>query len=174
MHPPQINTLIQDGEEIGSHTVDHTSLVTLFPNQVTWELTDSQRTLQRQFGQKVTDFASPYGYVNDRVIQQIRRVYQSHRGTDAALNDPADFNPYNIQSVIYDNSMKFGDIKNWIDQAIQTKNWLVLTFHQVDNSRGEYSVTPKLLEQIFAYVASHSVMRPMTVNQALMEVYQQT
>lgn len=174
MHPPQINTLIQDGEEIGSHTVDHTSLVRLFPNQVTWELTTSQQTLQQQFGQNVTDFASPYGAVNDRVIQQIRQVYQSHRGTNVALNDPADFNPYNIQSVIYDNSMKFGDIKNWIDQAIQTKNWLVLTFHQVDNSGGEYSVTPELLEQILAYVASHSVIRPMTVNQALMEVYQQT
>lgn len=172
MNPNQIRTLIHNGEEIASHTVDHRSLVTLFPNQVRWELTVSQQTLQQQFGQKIDDFASPYGEVKESVLQQIRGVYASHRGVDSGLNDPRDFDPYNIQCVTIENTTTFAQIKQSIDQAIQTKAWLVLAFHQIDTSHQQYSVTPEFLEHILAYVASHPIPS-VTIEQALSEIDQQ-
>lgn len=174
MYPNHVRTLIQDGEEIADHTVDHADLAKLPPQRVQWELSYSQQTLQQLFGQKIVDFATPYGSYNEDVLQEARRLFESHRSTNDGLNGPGDFDPYNIQSITYGDSITTLDqYKQWIDQAIQTHQWLVLTFHQVDTSGQQYSVPPKLLEQILAYTASHPEIRPMTMSQALAEVYQQ-
>ncbi len=174
MDPNQVRTLSRDGEEIGAHTVDHADLTTLSPQQAQWELSYSQQTLQQLVGQKIVDFAAPYGSYSEDEQQEARRLFESQRSTDVGLNGPGSFDPYNIKSITYgDNATTLDQYKHWIDQAIQTHQWLVLAFHQVDTSGEQYSVSPKLLEQILAYTASHSEIRPMTMAQALAEVYQQ-
>jgi peptidoglycan/xylan/chitin deacetylase (PgdA/CDA1 family) len=173
MYPNQVRTLIQDGEEIADHTVDHENLAKLPTQRVQWELSYSQHTLQQLFGQKIVDFATPYGSYNEGVLQEAHRLFESHRSSTVGLNGPGHFDPYNIQCVTYDDTTTLDQFKYWIDQAIQTHQWLVLTFHQVDTSGQEYSVSPKLLEQILAYTASHPEIRPMTMAQALAEIDQQ-
>ena len=181
MQPSMVGTLIKDGMEIGDHTVDHHSLRLLSPEQTYWEIHQSKVDLEQQFGIHITDFASPYGDVNDSVLAQIRGIYQTHRSTDVGLNTASEFDPYNIMCVTrYANEgTTVADIKGWIDRAIKTKTWLVLAFHMVDGtsekyyeSRDPYNASPEFLEQVLAYVASNKI-QPVTINQALSEVEQQ-
>ena len=136
----------------------------------------------RQFEIHIKDFASPYGSVNDKVLQQIHLWYQSHRSADVGLNTASEFDAYNIMCVTIDREegTTLANIKRWIDQAIKTKTWLVLAFHQVDGpgekyyENGDpYNATPEFLQQILSYVAAHPQTRPVTIDQGLSEVYQQ-
>lgn len=172
MNTNQIRSLLQDGEEIADHTVDHRNLARMTHNGVEWELSVSQQILQNTFGQRIDDFASPYGSVNEDVLQQVRGLFESHRGVVEGLNGPQDFDAYNIRCITVENTTSFAQIKQWIDQAIRTKTWLVLLFHQIDKSGLQYSATPSFLEQNLAYVTSQPI-QPMTVKQALAEIYHQ-
>jgi peptidoglycan/xylan/chitin deacetylase (PgdA/CDA1 family) len=173
MNVNQTSDLLRKGEEIGGHTVDHRDLASLDPTIVTWELSVSQKQLRNQFDQKIDNFASPYGSVNDRVLEQIRRYYTSHRSTDEGLNEPTDFDPYNIQCFTYTKDMTVAQMEHLVDQAIKTKTWLVFAFHQIDGSTSPYAAEPQVLAQILQYVNNHKSILPMTIEQALTEVRQQ-
>ncbi len=181
MLPNMVSGLVQHGMEIGDHTVDHRDLNSLFPSQVSREIEQSKTDIEHHFGVHVLDFAPPYGDANDRVMQQVRPLYQSSRSTDVGLNTASSFDTYNIMCVTIDTQegTSLGNIENWIDQAISAKAWLVLAFHQVDgpgqkfyDNSDPYNASPDFLEKILSYVATQRI-QPVTINQGLSEVYQQ-
>jgi peptidoglycan/xylan/chitin deacetylase (PgdA/CDA1 family) len=53
MTVPQVQTLIAEGNEIGSHTMMHPDLTTLSATEAETELRDSQAWLKTQFGLSV-------------------------------------------------------------------------------------------------------------------------
>ena len=178
MLPNMVSKLAESGMEIGDHTVDHPHLPELSSTAVEAEISDSKAYLGR-FGQKIVDFASPYGEVNDEDLRLIRQLYQSHRSTDEGLNNATDFDPYNILCVtIYAwEGTLIRNIKHWIDLAIKTKTWLVLAFHQIEGTGGKYyndpyNASPVFVEQVLSYINDRHV-QPMTINEGLSEVFQQ-
>jgi peptidoglycan/xylan/chitin deacetylase (PgdA/CDA1 family) len=58
---PQLKTLVADGMEIGSHTVDHQDLGTLTDLKLRFELRDSRNQLQQKLGVPVQFIAYPSG-----------------------------------------------------------------------------------------------------------------
>lgn len=176
--PDMVRQIAKTEMEIGDHTVDHQSLPLLTSAAVNTELADSKAYLE-QFGQ-VVDFASPYGAVNAEDIQFIKGLYQSHRGTDVGINLADRFDPYDLLCVTIDANKQrgsFAQIKPFLDEAIKTRTWLILAFHQVDAPGGKYATdpynaSPELLAQILSYIQDHHI-QPMTVNQGLSEVYHQ-
>lgn len=61
--------MMKAGFSCGSHSVTHARLATLSPTACTRELRDSRQRLEDGLGAAVTDFAYPYGSVNDTVRQ---------------------------------------------------------------------------------------------------------
>lgn len=173
----QIKSMQNAGHDIASHTVSHPDLMTISDSDIRKELSDSQNTLNREFGGPTIDFTSPYGSFNDHDLEIVSQYYRSQKSAEGdprasnnqSINTKATFKPMDIKSYSIRKTTSLSDLKELVRQAQTTNGWLVLTYHQVDNSNEEYSVTPKIFEQQMAYLSGLN-MRSATVNQVLNQI----
>jgi len=174
MSVPQIKSMEVNGHQIASHTVTHPDLTTLTDQELTTELVDSKATLIKDFGGPVDDFTSPYGAYNAHTLQFIAKYYRSQKNAEGdpaaneleAINVGASFNPMSIQSYSVRNTTTMDDLRKLIKDAEDNNGWLVLTYHQVDNSGSPYSVTPQVFAQQMKLIDQSPVRTP-TVGQVM-------
>ena len=161
----QITKLQSQGWEIGSHTVTHPYLATsdatdgqpnvLTPAQVTTELTQSKTTLASH-GINAQAFSTPYGDYNNSTLAQIAKYYSSHRGfADQNPNNWA-YNDYLLNDMQVQEGVTVAQVEARIDQAIASKQWLVLTMHDIkakpSTNPDDYEYSTAELTAIAAYV----------------------
>ncbi|HTW91275.1 MAG TPA: polysaccharide deacetylase family protein [bacterium] len=60
--------------EIASHTVTHAWLTRISTTSAWWEITESKRHLESMFGRPVITFVYPYGDMNGRIRDLVRRA----------------------------------------------------------------------------------------------------
>jgi peptidoglycan/xylan/chitin deacetylase (PgdA/CDA1 family) len=180
----QLETLQNDGWEIGSHTVTHPYLATsdatdgqpnvLTAAQVTQELTQSKADLAAH-GINATDFSSPYGDYNNAVLAQIAKYYASQRGfADQNNNDWPSFNDYIVNDYHVEGTTTVAQVEAKIDDAIANKRWLVLTMHNIlpapSTNPDDYEWGTTQLDQVAAYVKAKQdagLINSVHVNQGL-------
>lgn len=168
----QVKAMDQAGHEIGSHTVSHPDLTTSSNSGLGSELKQSQATLKTLLGKPVTSFAIPYGSYNKTVLAGIKQYYASARSSDLGFNTLNNLNPYNLRIQYVGASTTSAEVKGWIDEAIKTKSWLVILYHQINTSGSEYSTTPAQFEQNLQALQASGVS-VQTVSQALQELLPQ-
>jgi|GEM_PF-3365983 len=165
----QLKALKGDGHEIASHTVTHPDLTTLGSKKLNAELANSKAWLENNGLGPIYDFACPYGEYNSTTIAATKQYYISQRsGYDEGFNSPGAFDPYKIKVQIVVNTTTLAEVSSWLAQAKADKTWLVLEYHQVDNSGDEYSLTPANFERQ-AQAIQASGVEAVTVKQALDE-----
>jgi peptidoglycan/xylan/chitin deacetylase (PgdA/CDA1 family) len=76
MNKDQINELIKEGWEVGSHTMTHPNLNSISIENITKEIEDSKTVLETMFGIQVISFAYPYGLFNKRLLNHVRINYK--------------------------------------------------------------------------------------------------
>jgi peptidoglycan/xylan/chitin deacetylase (PgdA/CDA1 family) len=180
----QVETMQNNGWEIGSHTVTHPYLATsdatdgqpnvLTAAQVTQELTQSKADLAAH-GINATDFSSPYGDYNNSVLAQISKYYASQRGfADQNNNDWPSFNDYIINDYHVEGTTTVAQVEAKIDDAIANNRWLVLTMHNIlaapSTNPDDYEWGTAQLDQVAAYVKAKQtagLITPVHVNQGL-------
>lgn len=141
MTSDQIDAFKRGGHQIASHSVSHLNLTKVDDKTLEQEVVSSRETLEDKFG-PIHDMASPLGAFNDHTITNIKRHYRSHRSTQTGLNTRESFDRYNIQVQNITPNTTIEQVENWILEARQQNGWLVLVYHQVDESGDDYSVTP--------------------------------
>lgn len=72
MTAEQVRQVADMGLEVGSHGLQHVSLVSLSDAELARELADSRAALQDISGQDVAGFCYPYGDIDDRVVAAVR------------------------------------------------------------------------------------------------------
>lgn len=152
----QAHSMKKAGHEIGSHTVDHKNLTTLDETDLSNELTVSKSMLQKEnLVPQYVDFASPNSAVNDQVIQSVKKSYASHRNTLADIGNgmtAADVNlgpvlpRYSIIGFSVRNNTTAEQIKQALDYTKNNNGWLVLVYHQIDDSNELFSVNKQTFE----------------------------
>lgn len=139
-----IRSFQENGHEIGSHTITHPDLTTLNNKKLDQELRQSKNFLQKYFG-TVSNFASPYGAYNDRVITYIKKYYRSHRTVDAGFNSKDNFDIYRLKVQNILNTTTAAEVASWVATAKNQKVWLILVYHKVDTQNvGPYDTTPAI------------------------------
>lgn len=176
--------------EIAAHSVTHpllastdptTQPVALTSDQVIAELTNSKSAILANTGINTTDFATPYGDWTQPVLAQIARYNASHRGfadsidqgTADGVIDHGNTFPYN-DYLLYDLPVQAGvtvdQVKSYIDQTITNKQWLILTFHDIQpvasTSPDDFQYNTADLDAIAAYVKSKN-LQVVTINEGL-------
>jgi len=68
----QLKTLLANGMEIGSHTVNHPNLRQLKPSQLTIEIKNSKTILEKNLNYQVEVFCYPYGVFDSKIIEMVR------------------------------------------------------------------------------------------------------
>lgn len=171
MTPTQLRSLHAAGEEIGSHTVTHTDMLTETPTQWITEFSKSKQQLQNWIGTPVTDFAYPNGLYSKQTTAYAKKYYASTRGVEDGLNSKDNFNPYDIKVQNIFDTTTTAQVADWVKQAKATHTWLVLVYHSVDSTTGagdDFNVTPTQLDAQFAAIKA-SGLPVMTYQQALQQ-----
>src|ERR1700754_4379558 len=85
----RVRELIADGWEIDSHTLTHPDLTMIGAEQLTAEVAESRRRLQRAFGVPVNFFCYPAGRYDDAVIAAVEAAgYLAATTVNPGLADP--------------------------------------------------------------------------------------
>jgi len=163
----QAHSMKKAGHEIGSHTVDHKNLTTLDETDVNNQLEVSKSMLQKEnLVPAHVNFASPNSAVNDQVIQSVKKSYASHRNTLADIGNgmtAADVNlgpvlpRYSIIGFSVRNNTTIDQIKQALDYTKKHNGWLVLVYHQVDDSNELFSINKSTFESQLRLVAQSKI-----------------
>jgi peptidoglycan/xylan/chitin deacetylase (PgdA/CDA1 family) len=172
----QIQSMQKAGHEVGAHTASHADLTQLDEQQLTYELVDSQKALTKHFG-AVVDFTSPYGAYNAHTLKVIGQYYRSQKNAEGdpaaneleAINIRSGFNALNIKSYSVRKTTTPDDLRKLIKAAQDHNGWLILTYHQVDDSEDLYAITPVVFEQQMELV-KNSDIRSATVGEVFKAV----
>ncbi len=157
MNPTMITEMHNNGHEIGSHTRTHPHLPQLSTQAMLSEVNDSKQALIDIGITPVETFVYPYGEFNASIIQAVKDAgYIGARTVNRGYNTSATDNYVLLEQEIQ-NTTTFADVKSWVDTAIAQDRWLVLTFHQVDDTGSQYGNSPALFQQIVDYVAATNV-----------------
>ena len=68
----QLREINAQGHEVGSHSINHLDMLRLSPEEQTYELTNSKKTLEQKLEQEITVFSVPFGRYNRRILRRIK------------------------------------------------------------------------------------------------------
>jgi len=116
----QIQTLVSDNlVEIGSHTLNHSDLTSLTPEQAKYQIQESKNYFEKNFNITITSFCYPYGFYNNSLFPFLEEA-----GYKTAVTTK--------QGVFYSNEFKF-EIRR-IRPGILTGDSLISFLENLSNS----------------------------------------
>lgn len=157
MSPAQIKHMISRGHDFQSHSVTHGDFTKMSKEDLYSELYTSRTEIEQVTGKPVEDLAVPLGAYNNDVKAAAKTWYRSLRTTQPGINTRANFDAYEILSPSIQHAYSVEDVQKLIDEAKRTNGWLILTYHQVDNSGTKYSVTPTQFRDQMQAVANSGI-----------------
>jgi peptidoglycan/xylan/chitin deacetylase (PgdA/CDA1 family) len=152
----QVYDYVKAGHEVAAHTFDHKNLTKISDKELAGEVSLPKKGFSKCFGDS-TDFAYPYGAYNVHTTSAVKGAYQTARSTDVGYNTADQFNPYElkVQNVTADTTPE--QVQAWLDTAKANKVWLILVYHQVDNSHSEFSRSPAAFESDMQKVVASGI-----------------
>ena len=162
----QVVSLQNDfGWEIGSHGYTHNNLTQMTLEQARLELDRSKADLINH-NINVKSFASPYGSVNESILNYVTTIFDSHRSAWNLANTlPLD--KYYLKAMSVSPTTPVSQVKLWIDQAKQNKEWLIIYFHALTTGQSapaNYDYNVGDFEQILDYIKTSNL--PVMTNTA--------
>lgn len=130
--PEDIEALYESGWGIGSHGVSYQELTEADPNTLSTEISRSKQTLE-EIVPEVSQFAAPYGEVDQEVIDAIAEYYQVNliKKEESAINEMpfAEKQIYNLQTLDLE-ELSLAEAKEKIEQ-VEEKEWLIISLEGV-------------------------------------------
>ncbi|MBI2024180.1 polysaccharide deacetylase family protein [Candidatus Giovannonibacteria bacterium] len=153
----QIKELFNMGHEIGSHTRTHADLPTLTAAEQKEEIEGARQDLLALNIGPIPSFAYPFGDYDSTTLQIVKNSGYSNARTTIVRNANPTSDPFQLPAFSVQVTTPISQVKSMIDNAIANKQWLILTFHQIDNGGEKYSITPANFNQIIDYLAAKNV-----------------
>ncbi len=148
------------GWEIGAHTNSHQPMTTLGANQKLKQITQSQSAFNAQ-GIYPTAFASPEGDYDPATLALLSKYYTSHRGFHDTGYNVFPYNDYILRVQQVQVGVSVDQVKAYIDYARDNGVWLILVFHDIQDSPNldpnEYEYSTADLDAIANYVKQANV-----------------
>ncbi|MFH1968329.1 MAG: polysaccharide deacetylase family protein [bacterium] len=165
----QMLDMQNQGHEIGAHSKTHSDLTTLTDAQLTDEILGSKQTLEALGANTITSFAYPFGEWNENIKNILGQ--SGYQGARTAMLQDGGFNyanqdPFLLKTVSVEIDTSVTEIQQWILEAINNRTWLILVYHQIENSGGQYSTTPQNLRSVANYISANNV-KTVTIGQGL-------
>ena len=142
-----IEKLQYDGWEINSHTRSHSCEGEFDNKRLASEFLGSKIDLENH-KLLAENFVAPCGVITPEILETVKGHYLSLRTSGPGANPIPVADPYSLKTYVLNNSTTLDYVKNLINDAKSEKYWLLLAFHQIDNSGTKYAITPELFTQI--------------------------
>lgn len=153
----QLKEIYNAGQEIGAHTRTHPFLSQLSPADQQAEIAGARQDLLAWQVGPVTSFAYPYGDYDSTTLATVAQAgFSTAAATINGYVMPTS-DRYQLQRESVEVRTTVAQVKQWIDAAVANKQWLILSFHEVNESGNQYSTTPDTFNQIVDYLVQKQV-----------------
>jgi len=152
----EVKQTAADGEEIGAHTQTHPHLPTLTVDQQTQEIDGSKSDLQ-SWGLNPLTFSYPYGEYTTDTVQIVKDAGFTSAVTTAKKPVLTTSDRLQIESPSIQDTDTVASIEQMIQNAMSKHEWLIMTFHRIDESGDQYSITPQNFQAIVDYVHQNQI-----------------
>ncbi len=169
MSMAELQALQANGNEIGSHSVDHSDFTYLSDAQIRDQCSTSKQVLENN-NLVVSNFAYPDGFTNDHIDSIVREYYRSGRTAYIA--------PYlttlpvsQFRVPCFSNetagTSPLASLEAIVDQAYSTNSCAIILFHHITPTGTEaYSTSTADFTSLLDYTIAKGV-QTLTVNQTL-------
>lgn len=156
-----LKMLVQNGWEIGSHTMTHPDLTALPGEKLLSEILDSKIWLEDHIQTSVSSFAYPYSSYNPSIINIVSQYYRVARTNSWWAWQSTIWNntiSYEIPSIAIANGNYAYNIPTAINMARASGKTVVLLFHTIVASRGDStSITPDNLSWCIKQISESNI-----------------
>ena len=161
--------LVAGGHEIGNHSLRHpctgnfdwsrdAALENYTPEKIRQELVEASRQIEALLGVEPVTFAYPCGQAfvgrglsTRSYVPVAAELFLASRGwLDETPSDPAFLDLAQVSGMSMD-GMGFGSVKELVDSARESGQWLVLAGHEIGHS-GRQTTLIRMLEQLVPYL----------------------
>jgi peptidoglycan/xylan/chitin deacetylase (PgdA/CDA1 family) len=150
---PQVKRMDNAGWEITSHTRNHScTMDRANEDEIESEIGGAKKDLA-EMGFDAQNYVSPCGVDSPLMKNTALKYYISYRTSNPGFNPIPATNNYSLLVQTMRNTVSVAQVKLWIKQANDEHKWLIIMFHQLDNSNTEYSVSPETLKAILDEIA---------------------
>lgn len=170
LKPSQMKELTAAGWEFYNHSYSHLFMTELSAEEVREEIIKAYSYISEFDPTGAYHFAVPYSTVDSQVLQILKNNALSARYVAEKIN-PIPFNRYEIAFMEVTNVTAFSTVKEWIDQTIDQKKWILLMFHRIDDpAEDRYTYSTSNFRRIIEYLdLRKSDIQVVTVSDALRE-----
>lgn len=133
---------VSEGHEVASHSITHADLTLLDSSAADYELRRSKAIIDSLIpSQQCVSFAYPYCTVNDMLARMAARLYVVSRTCGGVTTNPPA--PGDMQRIVgtgygsadvYGPSLTSSVLNGYVNQAMQTRGWMVTFCHEFDGS----------------------------------------
>ena len=163
-----LQTLLRDGHELGSHTFSHLSCRSTSLPSFEADVLKGKQAVEEIVGADTShQFSYPYGHVTFRTKPRLGAGMSSCRGIFPGVNESAvDLNLLRANS-LYSRSLDLEGIHMLLGLNDQRCGWLIFYTHDVSDSPSPFGCTPKQFEFVVR-LAVQSHARVLSVGQVLL------
>ena len=152
-----VRSLDRDGWEIATHSRTHTCDISTLTKEAAFSETFGAKDDLALQGISSDIFVTPCSSDSPLLKTYIKKSHLALRTGSGGFNPVPVADPYNIFSYSIQNNSDLAQIRDLINRARTDKTWLVLMFHQIDSTTGEFSLTPEYFRTIVKAVADSQV-----------------
>jgi peptidoglycan/xylan/chitin deacetylase (PgdA/CDA1 family) len=170
MTQPELQTIYNDGDEIGGHTVLHPYLTQVSTAEAKRELCQSRDTLLN-WGFPVTNFAYPYSDYNATVEGLVQQCGYNSGRLDENLVSPGSCGDCDVTDTLplpdvyaintpdsVQTNWTLANLESVVTSAKGAGGWLPIVFHHVcENNCDTYSTTPEIFSAFLAWLQNQNV-----------------
>jgi peptidoglycan/xylan/chitin deacetylase (PgdA/CDA1 family) len=170
----QLQTLQNDGNEIGGHTLDHIKLAGLDPGTLRHEICDDRKNLIAH-GLTPISFAYPFGNYDEQVSQTVKDCGYSNARTILGGPQRMPFSdPYALLAFPYIvNDTGLAKMEAYVGGTRREGGgWVIFIFHHVCDSCDFFSVKPEVLNDYIPWLAeqqSNGHIKVLTVGEGVLK-----
>jgi len=148
-----IDSLLADGHELGSHTFGHVSCRAVSLNLFEKDVLKGRQAIRTLTGRNAGNFAYPRGHVSIRSKKRIGALMSSCRGIYGGINDrAADLNLLRANSLYGDVDQR-ARFESLLSENVARRGWLIFYTHDVRRNPSAFGCTPALFDQTVSSVA---------------------
>lgn len=160
----QVRILQNHGWETTAHTISHICDLHYYTTDTTkYELLGSKQALMAH-GLRADNFVMPCGYSRDQIasffvgqhppiVETAEKYFASYRSTKSErINSLPVIDAYNLKAFQMRNTTTDQEIQDAINTAKAQKGWLILVFHQIDDSHRPLSIPTDKFQKILDMV----------------------
>lgn len=150
----ELESLLKDGHELGSHTLGHISCRTTSLSDFAADVMQGKEAVERIVGAgPFPHFSYPYGHATWRAKGMIGARLASCRGNFPGINtSPVDLNLLRANS-LYSGSFDFEAIARLIAQNSEQRGWLIFYTHDLSNRPSPFGCTPAEFDSVLKLVS---------------------